>query len=63
MGVKRAIFVVLASYSRHKRGKEVENMGSSYCTVSVVVKMLPAPFIGVGEYCLFPLVFVLLLRM
>ena len=56
------LFVVLASYSSHKRGKEVEDMGSSYCTVSVAVKMLPAPFIDVGEYCLFSLVFVLLLR-
>ena len=28
-------------------------MGSSYCTVSVVVIMLPASFIGVGEYYLF----------
>ena len=38
-------------------------MGSLYCTVSVVVEMLPAPFIGVREFYLFPLVFVLLLRM
>ena len=38
-------------------------MGSLYCAVSVVVEMLPAPFIGVGEYYLFPPVFVLLLRM
>ena len=37
-------------------------MKSSYCTVSIV-KMLLAPFIGVGEYYLFPVVFVLLLRM
>ena len=37
-------------------------MGSSFCTVSVL-KMLLAPFIGVGEYYLLPLVFVLLLRM
>ena len=28
-------------------------MACLYCTVSVVVKMLPAPFIGVGEYHLF----------
>ena len=37
-------------------------MRSSYFTASVV-KMLTAAFIGVGEYYLFPLMFVLLLRM
>ena len=59
IGVKRALPVCrpcFASYNRHKRGKEMEGMGGSYCTVSVVVKMLPASFIGVGEYYLFCIV-------
>ena len=30
-----------------------KNITYLYCTVSVMVKMLPAPFIGVGEFFLF----------